>query len=489
MGQKTTISMLKKEFTITLPYSDYDKLIHLQYEFIKGKINKKELKKYVPLLNIDYIKEIKSNDAKSVCFLSWYDIWMQNDEEKKSHMINANAIPASIPHLFFSTYQSSFIVPIFNHNNSNINSKYVLEISECEKGFRKYYSKSPKKFKTKVFEGSSSIFRWLSWLICSDIPIERSVKSYCHLSQYKLKDNIETQINKDILRTMTENEITIPELHKPLFRILKALALLDPEMSYCQGMNFISGFMLLLSDGNEIDTFYLLMALFSNTFNSSYSLRGFFIESFPKLYFYAFVFNHLLEKNLSGVYNHFNSIDLFPDCWVIKWFQTLYVHIFPFDCTVRIWDGIFAFGLTFIISVALSIVTLFQKELMSTFNLEDVVEFFRRLNPKYYHIKEKELEYDIEKILLVAKTRYIICNEEIEMIRELYIKEESDYDKVVLVKTYDYLNVNENQFIVGDEELNKINECLKDVEKESNDKNIILNINNTIKFNNPFIKK
>lgn len=489
MGQKNSNSILNKAFTLSLPYSDYDKLIHLQYEFIKGIIKKSELKKYVPLVNIDYITDIKNNDKKRDCFIAWYDIWIKNDEEKKINMINTNTISLMIP----MPYQSSTLFPISNNNtwnkNCNYNCNNAHDLSECEKGFRKYYLNSTKQFREKVFQGSPSIFRWLCWLICSDIPSKRSIKFYLSLSKYKLKDEIEIQINKDILRTMTENEITIPELHKPLFRILKAMALLDPEMSYCQGMNFISGFMLLLSEGNEIDTFYLLMALFSNTFNSSYCIRGFFIESFPKLYFFSFAFNYYLEHRLNNVFNHFASIDLLPDCWVIKWFQTLFVHIFPFDCSVRIWDGIFAYGLPFIISVALSIVTFYQKELMTSFNLEDVVEFFRRFNPKYYNLKEKPLDYDIETILRLAKSQYSISNDEIEKIEELYMKEESTYCKTALEKKYDYLNVNENQFIVGDEELIMINEYMMDVEKEINGKNIILNINNTIKFDNPFIKK
>ena len=49
-------------------------------------------------------------------------------------------------------------------------------------------------------------------------------------------------------------------MQKPLSRILKAIALIDKELSYCQGMNFIVGFLLIITNGNEIEarifTFY-----------------------------------------------------------------------------------------------------------------------------------------------------------------------------------------------------------------------------------------
>ena len=57
---------------------------------------------------------------------------------------------------------------------------------------------------------------------------------------------------------MEENKLFNKEINESLYRILRAMALIDQEMSYCQGMNFICGFMLLVGEGNEIDSFFFI---------------------------------------------------------------------------------------------------------------------------------------------------------------------------------------------------------------------------------------
>ena len=49
-----------------------------------------------------------------------------------------------------------------------------------------------------------------------------------------------------------------------LYKILKAYWNLDNEIGYCQGMNLIVGFMLIISNFNERDSFYLLSGIFGN---------------------------------------------------------------------------------------------------------------------------------------------------------------------------------------------------------------------------------
>ena len=66
-----------------------------------------------------------------------------------------------------------------------------------------------------------------------------------------------------------------------LYRLLRAFSNNDKEVSYCQGMNFIAGFVLIASDFNQVESFYMLQALFSETFNNSFGIRGFFSENFP----------------------------------------------------------------------------------------------------------------------------------------------------------------------------------------------------------------
>ena len=63
-----------------------------------------------------------------------------------------------------------------------------------------------------------------------------------------------------------------------LFRILKALSLQHPLIGYKQGMNFVVGFLLMLSGGAELEVFESAGAMLYNLF-----LVGFFEDDYPML--------------------------------------------------------------------------------------------------------------------------------------------------------------------------------------------------------------
>ena len=71
------------------------------------------------------------------------------------------------------------------------------------------------------------------------------------------KDNKDAII-RDIERTFSDKNINNKELREKetsLYNILKVFWNLDKEVGYCQGMNLIVGFLLLVLEGNELDTF------------------------------------------------------------------------------------------------------------------------------------------------------------------------------------------------------------------------------------------
>ena len=49
-----------------------------------------------------------------------------------------------------------------------------------------------------------------------------------------------------------------------LSRLLKAYSVLNPDVGYAQGMNYIAGFLLILSDGDEDKAFQVFYKLFED---------------------------------------------------------------------------------------------------------------------------------------------------------------------------------------------------------------------------------
>ena len=52
---------------------------------------------------------------------------------------------------------------------------------------------------------------------------------------------------------------------KALGNVLTAYAVYNPEVGYCQGMNFMAGFLLIVSGSREKESFCLLTALLSQS--------------------------------------------------------------------------------------------------------------------------------------------------------------------------------------------------------------------------------
>ena len=112
----------------------------------------------------------------------------------------------------------------------------------------------------------------------------------------KIEENKKSKIQKNISRTFINNNKKKNEKKKKekiLYNILKSICNIDKECGYCQGINFITGFLLEISDFNEVETFYMLISLFSKEFDCNFNLRGFFIDNFPLLKIFLYIFDNI----------------------------------------------------------------------------------------------------------------------------------------------------------------------------------------------------
>ena len=151
--------------------------------------------------------------------------------------------------------------------NYNVLSGWEEKIKKARKN---------KKFKELVALGCPECIRSIAWMICANIPVNRDSKLYEEFLNEDIDSKTEEQIKKDLNRTYFQNESYTDDQIKKLYNILKVFSLQDKEIGYCQGMNFITKFILKVTNYNEIDTFYLISYLFGE-------IRGYFTEEFPLL--------------------------------------------------------------------------------------------------------------------------------------------------------------------------------------------------------------
>ena len=154
-----------------------------------------------------------------------------------------------------------------------------------------YITRHNSTFMRRVRKGIPSEFRWKVWRKCLDIENKKIPKFYDSIKRQPNKWG--TLIRTDIGRTFPNDPRFDSIAQEILFRILSAYANHNPEVGYCQGMNFIAGFMWLISEDEE-DTFWMFATLMDN------GLQGFYLDQFPMLQKYSSVFETVLTFSFSS---------------------------------------------------------------------------------------------------------------------------------------------------------------------------------------------
>ena len=327
-----------------------------------------------------------------------------------------------------------------------------IDFYHSEYGLRRFFLKNPIHFEQRVTKGPPKLFRWLSWIILSRLPALREKKEYIKMLEVEINEEYSIQIEKDITRTLSEGYEFFKDekAQHSLFRLLKAIVAIDPELSYCQGMNFIAGFLLALCDFEEVDSFFLFSSILSTTYRKEYNVRGFFLAGFPSLKAYLYAFDHIFQLQLPKMRKHFKDMDLPDETWISKWFQTLFtICLSPSLCS-RVWDCFFAQGKLFLLKFAIALLKSLQKNLMEFEDVVDLTDFLKRMNPYVLKKEEVPVELNDEAIIKQALSEQITYSEVQSLLDQFEQKEGVRLTKYEL--KYDLPKNNTEVALTTDEE-------------------------------------
>jgi hypothetical protein len=191
---------------------------------------------------------------------------------------------------------------------------------------------------------------------------------------------------------------------------------------YCQGMNFIVGFLLKLTKFDEIKTYYIIKNILPD-------IKGLFEDGFPLLNKNINTFDKYFKQLYPTLYNHFRKNDVYDEIWVGKWIQTLFTLSLPFEEVCSIWDILIIKGFHYIIYISLSIISFVEEDLLKLDDSSDILAYLQAiLNPKditlishvqieqiYSHIIPlNKILYKASEIEKKIKEIYIIKNNQIE---------------------------------------------------------------------------
>ena len=413
---------------------ELDKNIILAHSFMKNKSNNEQIQYYFSSLLYYQLLEEKSDEIKTRRFYKWID--MSISSQKLLNSVDINQIINSLKRQKKEKkYREEKVGD--NQNIYKISFKNK-RISYTEIGLRHYYNKNKTSFENRVFKGPPGIFRWISWIIISKLPDKRSHFYYEKLVNNKITKNKNIEILSAIEDTIEEKGFMVNEIKASLFRLLKALNNIDHEIIFIKSITYILGYLLIISNNDELNIYYFMISLLSKTFSDKFGIRSFYTQDQTLLVACNSIFNKCLKKYFPELSEHFAKIKLPVYSWISLWIQMIYINVFPNYLVLRIWDHFLIHGISFLLSLGLSIVEYFYEDLINCNTKKEILEFFKKLNPnlKSSYKRIETLDYNIEELISNALKKYPITNEEIySKLKSLFSNYNNNYKYIYKDKT------------------------------------------------------
>ena len=221
--------------------------------------------------------------------------------------------------------------------------------------------------------------RWEVWKACLQCRKRRVNGLYGKLSQ--AENQWTNLIHIDVPRTFAHALQIPPSTLESLGRILNAYANLNPEVGYCQGMNFLVGLTLrvmspsaqFITPDDEEEVFWLLVCLMDYD-----SLRDFYKEGFPLLMKYTIAFYELMREEIPDLYAHFEKEGISPSLFLHQWYLSLFINCLPFPTVLILWDSIICDGLPVVLSLSISLLKVLRNVLIKM-EFEQIIKFFKTM--------------------------------------------------------------------------------------------------------------
>lgn len=132
-----------------------------------------------------------------------------------------------------------------------------------------------------------------------------------------------------------------------LNNILKAYAIVNQQaLDYCQGMNFIAGFLFLVFDNSEALAFAVMKAVISK-----YRMHELFNTELPMLKLNFYQLDRLIAILLPDLHMHFKDETINSSYYSSPYFITLFTSVLQMQTTgdhmqllLRLWDYFIVFG-------------------------------------------------------------------------------------------------------------------------------------------------
>ncbi|EDW66871.2 growth hormone-regulated TBC protein 1 [Drosophila virilis] len=180
---------------------------------------------------------------------------------------------------------------------------------------------------------------------------------------------ISDSISIDLPRTFPDN-IHFDSKKARLFNILCAYAHHNRDVGYCQGLNYIAGLLLIVTDDEE-KSFWLLKHIVEKIVPQYHS------HNMANLLRDLAVFRELVIRRLPAVNRHVEDLGLPYAVIASKWFICIFAEVLPVETVLRIWDCVFAEGSKIVFRAALAMFITHKRAILGCEDIAALANLFR----------------------------------------------------------------------------------------------------------------
>ncbi|XP_022047219.1 growth hormone-regulated TBC protein 1-A isoform X1 [Acanthochromis polyacanthus] len=234
------------------------------------------------------------------------------------------------------------------------------------------------KLKRYVRKGIPNEHRALIWMSASGAQdqLEKNPGHYQSLLGARHDLKLMETINTDLHRTFPDNVLfrktSIPCLQKALYNVLLAYGHHNPAVGYCQGMNFIAGYLLIITKDEE-KSFWLMDALLGRILPDYYSPAMLGLKTDQE------VLGELVKLKIPQVWQIMVDHNVMWTLVASRWFICLYIDVLPVETVLRIWDCLFYEGSKILFRVALTLIHHNEALIQQAQSLPDVCQSFKQI--------------------------------------------------------------------------------------------------------------
>ncbi|CAN0383212.1 unnamed protein product [Lampetra fluviatilis] len=232
--------------------------------------------------------------------------------------------------------------------------------------------------KRYVRKGVPNAHRGDVWMATSGAQanMEANVGYYARLLAHEkdpvLVDTIATDLNRTFPENVYFQDGAQPSLKESLGRVLASYGHHNDTVGYCQGMNFLAGYLLIVTRSEE-KSFWLMDALIGRILPDYYTRDMLGVRVDQE------VLGELLATKLPHVAAHVVSHGVPWPLLTARWFLCLYVDVLPVETVLRVWDSLFYEGSKVLFRVAVTLVRHHQAQVLAASGFPAVVTAFRAM--------------------------------------------------------------------------------------------------------------